>query len=125
MDARTGIWAAKKLLVSFSKNAPTSIGMRAFVDKFVPKLRERYPHLEIEVQEKNTRYPHLVGVLRQRAGEANRRKEAGSARDHELRGAANRAMGGHEREPQWQARQDKDAVSNRALDAPSQIASRL
>jgi hypothetical protein len=61
MDARTGIWAAKKLLVSFSKNAPTSIGMRAFVDKFVPKLRERYPHLEIEVQEKNTRYPHLVG----------------------------------------------------------------
>ncbi|KAJ1468755.1 NADH dehydrogenase 1 alpha subcomplex 2, partial [Baffinella frigidus] len=54
------VWAAKKLLVSYCKNSTVSSGCRDFVAKFVPKLKERYPHLEITIQEKSGVYPHLL-----------------------------------------------------------------
>uniref|UniRef100_A0A6U4K2F5 Large ribosomal subunit protein mL43 n=1 Tax=Hemiselmis andersenii TaxID=464988 RepID=A0A6U4K2F5_HEMAN len=61
MDARTGVWQLKKLVVSYCTHSGSSRGVKAFVENRLPKFQQRYPHLDIEAKVKSGKHPHLEG----------------------------------------------------------------
>ena len=50
MDARTGVRQLQRLLFSYCKHSGSSKGARVFVEQNIPKIKEEYPHLDVQVQ---------------------------------------------------------------------------
>ncbi len=50
MDARSGVRHLQRLLVSYCKHSGSSRGARVFIEENITKLKQEYPHLDIEVQ---------------------------------------------------------------------------
>mmetsp|Transcript_40713 Transcript_40713/g.79705 ORF Transcript_40713/g.79705 Transcript_40713/m.79705 type:complete len:141 (+) Transcript_40713:24-446(+) len=64
MDARTGVWQLRRLVVSYCKHSGSSRGVRSFIEEKLPALQERYPHLQVETTLRSGKHPHLEGFYK-------------------------------------------------------------
>mmetsp|Transcript_21823 Transcript_21823/g.34209 ORF Transcript_21823/g.34209 Transcript_21823/m.34209 type:complete len:125 (+) Transcript_21823:32-406(+) len=61
MDARTGFFTLRRLVIQYCDWGGSSRGARDFLQTALPTLQQQFPHVNVEVVVKRNKHPTLIG----------------------------------------------------------------